>query len=70
LTLLALSPSVTAWVLTLGGLRFYDVVGNDGLPSYEVRIAAFTLATSPRWPATFGVSAAGRPLSGARAHER
>lgn len=42
---LALSPSVTAWVLTLGGVLFYDVVGNDGLPSYEVRIAAFTLAT-------------------------
>jgi len=43
--LLALAPTATAWVLTLGGVLFYDVVGNDGLPSYEVRIALFTLAT-------------------------
>jgi hypothetical protein len=42
---LVLSPTATAWVLTLGGVLFYDVVGNDGLPSYEVRIALFTLAT-------------------------
>ena len=42
---LALAPTATAWVLTLGGVLFYDVVGNDGLPSYEVRIALFTLAT-------------------------
>jgi alpha-1,6-mannosyltransferase len=42
---LALAPTATAWVLTLGGVLFYDVIGNDGLPSYEVRITLFTLAT-------------------------
>ena len=42
---LALAPSVTAWVLTLGGVLFYDVLSNDVLPSYEMRITVFTLAT-------------------------
>ncbi|HZC78392.1 MAG TPA: hypothetical protein VE258_11625, partial [Ktedonobacterales bacterium] len=37
--------SVTAWVLTLGGVLFYDVLSNDVLPSYETRITVFTLAT-------------------------
>jgi len=41
---LALSPSATAWVLTSAGVLFYDVVPNDVLPSYEVRISVFTLA--------------------------
>lgn len=41
---LALSPSATAWVLTSAGVLFYDVVPNDVLPAYEVRIAVFTLA--------------------------
>jgi len=41
---LALSPSATAWVLTSAGVLFYDVVPNDSLPAYEVRIAVFTLA--------------------------
>jgi hypothetical protein len=42
---LALAPSVTAWVLTLGGVLFYDALNNDVLPSYETRITVFTLAT-------------------------
>jgi len=41
---LALSPSVTAWVLTSAVVLFYDVVPNDVLPAYGVRIAVFTLA--------------------------
>lgn len=41
---LAISPSATAWVLTSAGVLFYDVVPNDVLPAYEVRIAVFTLA--------------------------
>ena len=41
---LALSPSTTAWVLTSASVLFYDVVSNDILPAYEVRIAVFTLA--------------------------
>lgn len=41
---LALSPSATAWVLTSAGVLFYDVVPNDILPAYEVRIAVFMLA--------------------------
>lgn len=41
---LALSPSATAWVLTSATVLFYDVVPNDVLPSYEVRIAVFTVA--------------------------
>jgi alpha-1,6-mannosyltransferase len=42
---LVLAPSATAWVLTLGGVLFYDAVGNDVLPTYTTRIAIFTLAT-------------------------
>jgi alpha-1,6-mannosyltransferase len=42
---LALSPSTTAWVLTSAGVLFYDVVPNDVLPPYELRIAVFTVAT-------------------------
>ena len=41
---LALSPSTTAWALTSAGVLFYDVVPNDVLPAYEVRVAVFTLA--------------------------
>ena len=41
---LALSPSTTAWVLTSASVLFYNVVPNDVLPAYEVRIALFTLA--------------------------
>lgn len=41
---LSISPSATAWVLTSAGVLFYNVVPNDVLPSYEVRIAVFTLA--------------------------
>ena len=42
---LALRPTATAWVLTLGCVLFYDVVLNDVLPGYTARIALFTLAT-------------------------
>src|SRR5262245_2787398 len=42
---LALSPTATAWVLTLGGVLFYDLTGNAVLPSYQARITLFTLAT-------------------------
>jgi alpha-1,6-mannosyltransferase len=42
---LVLAPSVTAWVLTLGGVLFYDVLSSDALPSYDARITVFTLAT-------------------------
>ena len=42
---LALAPSATAWVLTLGGVLFYDALSADVLPSYDARITAFTLAT-------------------------
>jgi hypothetical protein len=41
---LALSTSATAWVLTSACVLLYDVVPNDVLPAYEVRIAAFMLA--------------------------
>ena len=41
---LALAPSATAWVLTSASVLFYDVVPNDVLPAYEVRIAVFTVA--------------------------
>jgi hypothetical protein len=41
---LALAPSATAWVLTGAGVLFYDVVPQDILPAYEVRIATFTVA--------------------------
>jgi hypothetical protein len=42
---LVLAPFLTAWVLTLGGVLFYDVLSSDALPSYETRITVFTLAT-------------------------
>jgi hypothetical protein len=42
---LVLSPSASAWVLTLGGVLLYDVIGEDVLPSYNVRLGVFTLAT-------------------------
>ena len=45
ISFLALAPSATAWVLTLGGVLFYNALSGDVLPSYETRIAAFTLAT-------------------------
>jgi alpha-1,6-mannosyltransferase len=41
---LALAPSATAWVLTSASVLFYDVVPNDVLPVYEVRIGVFTVA--------------------------
>ncbi len=44
-TLLAIHPSATAWVLTLACPLLYDVVGGSMWPSYDVRIGAFTLAT-------------------------
>jgi alpha-1,6-mannosyltransferase len=42
---LVLRPSAIAWVLTTACVLFYDVVGNDGLPGYTLRITVFTLAT-------------------------
>ena len=44
--MLALSPSVTAWVLTLGCALLYDSVGGTGWPGYDARICLFTLATA------------------------
>jgi hypothetical protein len=41
---LALAPSATAWVLTSASVLFYNVVPNDVLPAYEVRIGVFTVA--------------------------
>jgi hypothetical protein len=41
---LALTPSTTGWVLTSGGVLFYDVFSHDTLPAFEIRIAVFTLA--------------------------
>lgn len=41
---LALCPSAAAWVLTSASVLFYDVVPGDVLPSYEIRIAVFTVA--------------------------
>jgi hypothetical protein len=41
---LALAPSASAWMLTLGGALFYNVIDHDVLPSYEARITVFTLA--------------------------
>jgi hypothetical protein len=41
---LALAPSATGWVLTLGSVLFYNVLSSDVLPSYEARLTAFTLA--------------------------
>ncbi len=42
---LALSPSATAWVLTLGCTLLYDSVGGVGWPDYGVRIGVFLLMT-------------------------
>jgi len=64
---LTLNPSATGWVLTLGGVLTYDVVGNDGLPSYEVRITLFTLATLAALGYDLWSQRRGQPLSGARA---
>jgi hypothetical protein len=43
--LLAIRPSATAWVLTLGAPLLYDSVEGTGWPGYDARIALFTLAT-------------------------
>jgi len=43
--LLVIHPSATAWVLTLACPLLYDVVGGAMWPGYDLRIAAFTLAT-------------------------
>jgi alpha-1,6-mannosyltransferase len=43
--LLAIHASATAWVLTLTCPIIYDSVAGTGWPSYDARIAAFTLAT-------------------------
>jgi uncharacterized membrane protein len=43
---LAIHSSATAWVLTLACPLIYDSVGGRGWPDYDVRIAAFTLATA------------------------
>ena len=43
--LLAIQPSATAWVLTLACPLLYDIIGGSACPSYDLRIAAFTLAT-------------------------
>jgi hypothetical protein len=43
---LALRPTVTAWVLTVASVLFYNAVPEVGpLPSYEARIAVFTALT-------------------------
>lgn len=42
---LAFHPTATAWTMTLGSFLLYDIIGNDGLPSYTIRISIFTLAT-------------------------
>jgi alpha-1,6-mannosyltransferase len=39
---LALSPSIAAWVLSVAGVLLYNVVPDDVLPSYEIRIAVLT----------------------------
>jgi alpha-1,6-mannosyltransferase len=44
--LVALSPSVTAWTLTLCSPLLYDSIGGAGWPGYDTRIALFTLATA------------------------
>jgi hypothetical protein len=41
---LALAPTATAWVLTSASVLFYNVLPDDVLPAYEVRIGAFTMA--------------------------
>jgi hypothetical protein len=43
--LVAIHPSATAWVLTLGCPLIYDSVAGTGWPGYDVRTAAFLLAT-------------------------
>jgi hypothetical protein len=43
--MLVIHPSATAWVLTLACPLLYDVVGGPMWPGYDLRIAAFTLAT-------------------------
>jgi alpha-1,6-mannosyltransferase len=42
---LALSPSATAWVLTLGCTLIYDDIGGVGWPGYSMRIGAFLVMT-------------------------
>jgi hypothetical protein len=42
---LAIHRSATAWVLTLACPILYDSVEGGGWPSYDARVAAFTLAT-------------------------
>jgi alpha-1,6-mannosyltransferase len=42
---LAVHPFATAWVLTLASPLLYDSVAGTGWPAYDLRIAAFTLAT-------------------------
>ncbi len=41
---LALAPTAIGWVLTTASVLFYDVVPDDILPAYEMRIGIFTLA--------------------------
>lgn len=43
--LLVIHPSATAWVLTLACPILYDSVEATGWPGYDVRIAAFMIAT-------------------------
>jgi hypothetical protein len=43
--LLAIHPSATAWVLTLASPLLYDSAVGIAWPGYDLRIAAFTLAT-------------------------
>jgi hypothetical protein len=43
---LALRPSATAWVLTLASPLLYGSPAGDDWLNYDIRIAAFTLATS------------------------
>ena len=44
--LLAIHPSATGWVLTLSCPLLYASVDGVGWPSYDVRIATFTVATA------------------------
>jgi alpha-1,6-mannosyltransferase len=43
--LLAIHASAAAWVLTLGGPLLYESAAGTSWPAYDLRIAAFTLAT-------------------------
>jgi hypothetical protein len=43
--LLALTPSATAWTLTLGCPLLYDSIDGWGWPGYDARLAAFMLVT-------------------------